>query len=78
MKALTGLVPIWQEDVERVLRREAFLYIYGRIDYKDISSKERYTGFARLYWIPYGPDEPVWKEDFVSTERIPAPYTECT
>jgi hypothetical protein len=71
-------VPISVEDLERIKTREAFLYIYGRIDYMDISENVRQTKFCKLYWIPYGPSDSVFQEDFVESAVIPSAYTECT
>jgi hypothetical protein len=69
---------ITREDLERIKAREAFLYIYGRIDYVDVSETERHTGFCKLYWIPYGNSDPVFQENFIDSAVIPRAYTECT
>jgi hypothetical protein len=70
-------VPISGDDLERITKRQAFLYVYGRIDYTDISEKERHTGFCQLYWIPYSSSDPV-PEDFIDSALIPPAYTEST
>jgi hypothetical protein len=71
-------VPINVELLERIKARQAFVYIYGCIDYLDISDTKRYTRFCRIYWIPYGPSDPVFQEDFATSTIIPRAYTECT
>jgi hypothetical protein len=71
-------VPISVEDLERIKAREAFIYIYGRIDYVDFSKNERLTRFCKIYWIPYGPSDPVFHEDFSESAVIPRAYTEYT
>jgi hypothetical protein len=72
-------VHITPEELERIAKRQAFLYIYGRIDYVDISEMQRHTGFCKLYWIPYGPNDPNWGiENFIDSGVIPAAYTEST
>lgn len=69
---------ITPEDLERIKQRQAFLYVYGRVDYLDLSETERHTGFCKLYWIPYGPTDPVNVEGFVDSAAIPRAYTVCT
>ena len=71
-------VPICVEDLERIKTRETFLYVYGRVEYMDISERARQTNFCKIYWIPYGPSDSVFQEDFVESAVIPRAYTECT
>jgi hypothetical protein len=71
-------VPINVEFLERIKARQVFVYIYGCIDYLDISEAKRYTRFCRIYWIPYGPGDPVFQEGFAVSAIIPRAYTECT
>src|SRR5216684_5200141 len=68
-------VHIAKDDLESLKKRESFLYIYGRIDYVDISETERHTGFCRIYWIPGGDSDPSPIEDFIDSAVIPAAYT---
>ena len=71
-------VPISVDDLEPIKTRQKFLYLYGQIDYTDISDTERYTRFGQIYWIPYGPSDSVFREGFFPSATIPPAYTECT
>jgi len=72
-------IPVERDHLEPIRQRKAFLYIYGRIDYVDMSETARHTGFCKIYWIPYGPSDPNFgMENFIDSAVIPPAYTECT
>jgi hypothetical protein len=66
-------VYITPEELERIKQKQSFVYVYGRIDYADLSGTGRQTGFCKLYWIPEG-----GVEDFIDSAVVPLAYTECT
>jgi hypothetical protein len=71
-------VPLSVDDLESIKTRQTYLYIYGQMDYLDMSDTERYTRFCQIYWIPYGAGDPVFREGFNVSAVIPSAYTECT
>jgi hypothetical protein len=64
-------------DFERIKQRVEFLYVYGYVNYTDISGLHRQTRFCQLYWVPFGIKDP-HGEDFLWYRNTPAAYTEST
>jgi hypothetical protein len=64
-------------EIDDIKTRKEFLYVYGYVDYIDVGGHKRQTRFCRLYWIPYGTDDPV-EEGWVETPVMPPAYTEST
>jgi hypothetical protein len=63
-------------DFEAMKKREMFLYVYGKIIYRDISGEGRESRFCNLYWIPPDESHPA-QEGFMTTGNTPNAYTEC-
>jgi hypothetical protein len=57
-------------------QRKSTLYIYGYVDYRDLSEKERQTRFCFEYVVPGGFSGA--KRGFYMSATAPKKYTECT
>jgi hypothetical protein len=70
-------VKITNADYAVLENRRKCLYIYGYVDYLDLSKQPRQFRFCEVLWFSYGPEDP-HPAGFVTAGNTPSAYTQYT